>query len=72
MNGNAVQITNNRITVTKDVKVTATSYGDDEYVSKSVEQTISCLAQGLYGTARSIPTVSHDLANDMTPFTLSG
>jgi hypothetical protein len=72
MNGNAVQITNNRITVTKDVKVTATSYGDDEYVSKSVERTISCLERGFYGTARSIPTVSNDLANDMTPFTLSG
>lgn len=68
MNGNAVQITNNRITVTKDVKVTATSYGDDEYVSKSVERTISCLAQGYYGASSTVPVE----VSTTNPITLTG
>ena len=68
MNGNAVQITNNKITVTKDIKVTATSYGDDEYVSKSVEQTISCLAQGYYGTSSTVPVE----VSTTNPITLAG
>lgn len=68
MNGNAVQITNNKITVTKDIKVTATSYGDDEYVSKSVERTISCLAQGYYGASSTVPVE----VSTTNPITLAG
>lgn len=68
MNGNAVQITNNKITVTKDIKVTATSYGDDEYVSKSVERTISCLAQGYYGASSTVPVE----VSTTNPVTLTG
>lgn len=68
MNGNAVQITNNKITVTKDIKVTATSYGDDEYVSKSVERTISCLAQGYYGISSTVPVE----VSTTNPVTLTG
>lgn len=68
MNGNTVQITNNKITVTKDIKVTATSYGDDEYVSKSVERTISCLAQGYYGASSTVPAE----VSTTNPITLAG
>lgn len=68
MNGNTVQITNNKITVTKDIKVTATSYGDDEYVSKSVERTISCLAQGYYGASSTVPVE----VSTTNPITLTG
>lgn len=68
MNGNAVQITNNRITVTKDIKVTATSYGDDQYVSKSVERTISCLAQGYYDASSTVPVE----ISTTNPITLAG
>ena len=56
MDGNAVSIVNNSITVTKDIKVTATSYGDDEYVSKSATKIITCLSVAYYGISATEPT----------------